>query len=167
MSSFEVKIDGLALYGSLTATVSIVLSIYTLLRDRAKIKIKYETDQYLVGSGAKVLYKQKDDYQKYVIITAINKGRRPVKIEQAGLKIFGEKIIIFADSFSQHRPQIINEEQPKTQFCAEQQLINLKKVLYVVVRDGTGRVYKKYIKKLTFFYLIIEWLTSKFIKRKK
>lgn len=167
MSSFEIKIDGLALYGALTATVSIILSIYTLLRDRAKVKIKYETNQYLVGNGAKVLYKQQDEHQKYVIITAINKGRRPIKIEQAGLKIFGEKLIIFADSFSQHRPQIINEEQPRTQFCAEQQLINLKNVLYVVVKDGTGKIYKKYIKKLTTFYLIIEWFSNKFLKNKK
>ena len=165
MPDVNKEINILGLYGSIVATLSIFLSLYNLLRDRARISIKCQTDQYLLGDGASVLYNQKDPSQKYIIITVINKGRRPIKIEQAAFKIFRQKKwSILVDSFSLHRPKVINEEMPQTTFIAEQQLIDFKNVIYIRVQDGAGRVYRKYIKKFPTIYIIVDWFINKFSK---
>jgi len=159
------KINILGLYGSIVATVSIFLSLYNLFRDRARISIKCEKDQYLLGDGARAIYNQKDPKQKYIVITVINKGRRPIKIEQAAFKIFRQKErSILVDSFSLHRPKVINEETPQTTFIAEQQLIDFKNVIYIRVQDGAGRIYKKYIKKFPTVYILIDFFINKFSK---
>ena len=164
MTGEEKSIDYVAWYGAIVATLGFALSLYAIFRDRAKIDIKYEPNMYLAGNGAAVFYKQSD--KMHLSISAINKGRRPIRIDRAALRIFGHynKNFLLTDSFANHRNKIINEENPKTTFMVVQDLIDLKNVIYVVVTDGTGRQYRKYIKKFPTIYLIIDWLKNKFSK---
>ena len=83
----DTKFDYVAWYGAIVATSGFALSLYSIFRDGAKVDIKYEPNMYLGGSGAAVFYKNSD--KVHLSITAINKGRRPIRIDQAALRIFG------------------------------------------------------------------------------
>lgn len=161
--SIEISANSVAWYGAIVATAGIFLSYFNYQRDRAKIKIKYEPDMYIIG-GSSLNY---PEGVKHISITVTNVGRRPVKIEKASLKLYGEsKIYMLSDSFSDRRPKVITEESPVTSFHVKQELINTKKVYCVMIADATGKVYKKYVKKFPTMKLIYYWIIKKITTKK-
>lgn len=143
-----------AWYGAVVATLSVLFSIYNTLRDRAKIKILYDPNQFLHGAVSSYGY---DSDKEYLSINVINKGRRPIKIEKAALKILGRKgYLLLSDSFVDHRTRVITEEEPRTLFLLEQDSVDLNKVLTVFIYDGAGREYKKHIKIFPTFLRILD-----------
>ncbi|MBE0568392.1 MAG: hypothetical protein IH577_01790 [Deltaproteobacteria bacterium] len=139
----EVSGNSVAWYGAIVATISVILSAYNAFRDRARIKITYIKDMIIIG--------KQDLYNKaktYFNVTVINKGRRPIRIDRAGLRIIGRKRIyaLFSDSFMPHRNKVITEESPKTDFMIEQDDDLLNSTWYIVVYDGVGKEYRKYLR---------------------
>ena len=62
-----------------------------------------------------------DENKLYFNIDVINKGRRPIKIEKAAIRIFGKgsPFLLLNDSFTSHRPKVLTEKEPRTSFLAE------------------------------------------------
>lgn len=151
---FEITANSVAWYGAFVATASAIVSFYNAYKDRARIKITYNRDIVIVGPQA--IY-SKD--KTYFNVTVINKGRRPIKITNVGLRCLGrkKKYALFSDSFATHRNKIITEEDPRTEFMMEQDEELLLSAWYIVVYDGTGRKYTKYMKyfPIKLFYRIV------------
>lgn len=154
----EISASSVAWYGAIVATASVLIALLNYFRDRHRVKITYQKDVKLMGTQG--IY---DQSKTYFNITVINKGRRPVKIEKAAIKIVGEKgYYLLGDSFAPHRMQVLTEDSPKTEFLADQSLIDLSKIWYIYVYDATGRKYKKYTHILPTFWRI--WCFLKFRK---
>jgi len=139
----EISASVVAWYAAIISTISLIITGYNIWRDRAHIKIKYEPGMVLLGDVSALGY---DPDKRYLSISVINCGRRPIRIESASLKIINKKeFALLASSFSEKRIKVITEDSPATTFLVEQEKIDLKNVWYVLVVDGAGRKYKKYI----------------------
>lgn len=161
--SIEISATTVAWYGAIVATFGLLLSLYNVLRDRARIKIKYQRDMTITGNQS--IYPAD---KTYFVVTVINKGRRPINISSAGLRTLGRrtKYSLLSDSFSPHRNRVLTEEKPSTQFIVEQYDEVLKGTLYICVYDETGREYRKYLHILPTFWAL--WYLLKLrLKRKR
>lgn len=155
----EITANAVAWYGAIVASLGFVFGLYNILRDRARVKIEYGPDRKVIGTG---IY---DENKDYLCIKVINKGRRPIKIDQALLVELGnDKNLILADSFSDKRIKVLSEECPSTTFMAQQDLFDLKKILYVQIEDGTGRKHKKYVKRFPTFWMVCYFFKKIFNK---
>lgn len=162
--SLQISANTVAWYGAIVATFGGLVSIYNVLRDRARIKIKYEPNMFIIGGSSR--YK---DGVKYLSISVINKGRRPIRIEQVYLRDFDKDkeglVLTLPGSFYEERPKVITEESPTTTFITQQDKFNLEKIYCVVAIDGTGRSYKKYVN--SFFFPTFRLFYYKFLNKIK
>jgi hypothetical protein len=139
----EISASVVAWYAAVISTVNLIVIGYNIWRDRAHIKIKYEPGMNLLGDVSALGYNLE---KKYLSISVINRGRRPIRIEIASLKILKKKeFALLSDSFLERRKKVITEDSPTTTFLVDQDHIDIKNVWYVLIVDGTGRKYKKYI----------------------
>lgn len=143
-----IKQNSLASYAAAVATISLFWHVYSILRDKAKIVLKIEKNRRIVSHNNDNLYNPNIDY---IILNVINKGRRPIKITQAGIKVYnskeGKNVIIFSDSFLPTK-RVLTEENPSTNFACDQSKIDLNNIEYLWARDGADKIYKKYIHSL-------------------
>jgi hypothetical protein len=148
--SLKISASTVSWYGAIVATIAGAVSIYNAWKDRARIKIKYEPGMFIVGGSSR--YK---DGVKHLSISVINKGRRPIRIEQAYLRDFDKDkeglVLTLPGSFYEERPRVITEESPTTTFITQQDKLNLERIYCVVIVDGAGRKYKKYVKSFPTF----------------
>jgi len=157
--TIEINASAVAWYGAILATGGSILSVCNFFRDKAKIEVGYSLDNQFYNIGPPYPYKEKEDY---ICVTVINKGRRPVIIEKASLRVFGTKgYFLLGDSFADFRVKLIDEKNPQTNFFTEQSTIDIKNVIYAEITDGTGKKYRKYLKKFPTVLLIIDWLKRK------
>jgi len=132
--SIQISASSVAWYGAIVATLGAGVSIYNAWKDRPRIKIKFELDQYMIGNNS--LYPED---KKYLCVNVINKGRGPIKIEQASIRQYGtEGYLILPDSFREHRLKVIDEKSPRTTFATSQDQFNVEKIYCVIVTDGAG-----------------------------
>ena len=82
----DITSNSVAWYAALLATVNTVVIIINYLRDRPKVCIEYSKDMQIINGNP--LYQ---DDKNYFNVTVINKGRRPIKITKAGLRIIGSE----------------------------------------------------------------------------
>lgn len=131
-----------AWYGAIVATVGMLVSLYNILRDRAKIKIRYQKDMRVIGSQA--VY---DPNKTYFNITVINRGRRPINITKAALRTIksGKKYMLLTDSFAVHRNRVLDESNPTTEFMIEQTDEVLTNLWFICVYDAAGGRHRKYV----------------------
>jgi hypothetical protein len=156
--SIQISANSVAWYGAIVASISATISIVKFLQDRVRIKIKYEPGMYIFGPGSTYA-----EGEKHLSITVINKGRRSVRIEKAALKEYGtSQVILFADSFSDRRPKLITEESPTTTFIAQEKKLRLDKTYCVIITDGTGKEYKKYLHKFPTIRILYYKILMKF-----
>lgn len=134
------KQNPVAWYGAIASTLSIIITFLKFLQDRPIIRINYSLG-LLVNSP----YHNPD--KMYHSIKVTNIGKRPVKILQAGAKLFlGEKKkVIFSDSYAIKEERILNEINPTTYFFVEKELLDLKNIDYIWAEDAAGTIYKKYL----------------------
>lgn len=153
--SIIISANTVAWFGAIVASISLVFGVYNILRDRPKLKIQFQKDVQLMNTDP--LY---DSSKTYVSISVINRGRRPIRIESAGLRTVEKgkySYKLFSDSFCATRPKILNEESPRTDFFAKQELFNLANVWYVYAVDGFGRTHKKYLHKFPTIWRVWQW----------
>lgn len=134
-----ISADAVAWYGAILSTLAILLEIVRLLQDRSKVVVKGKANWRVVGGG-KAYPSDKD----YVMVTVINKGRRPVTIEKVALVLKGKgnKVQVLADALK----KTLLEEGQSVNFLADQSKVDIKTVKRVVAIDATGKVYKGKIK---------------------
>lgn len=138
----EITASAVAWYGAVVATAGMLVSLYNVFRDRAKVKIKYQKDMQIIGP--QTVY---DPNKTYINITVINVGRRPINITRAAFRTLGtkKKYALLADSFMAHRNKVLDETNPTTDFMTEQNEELMVNVWFICVYDATGRVYRKYV----------------------
>jgi len=155
MSIFQFKIntDVVAWYGAIVATSGLFLSGYNIFRDKAKVVVSYQKGMRFLNALSP--YSENKDY---FIITATNKGRRPVAIGNVAIKYFSGETFILADSVSNQNERVITEEKPETKVVTDQSEIYFSKLYYIQVFDRAGREYRKYLGRFPtfkkFWYLI-------------
>lgn len=135
------KVNWVAVYGAIIASVGLGLSVFNYFRDNAKIKIQYKKGWQFINSVAP--YKENTSYDE---IKVINYGRRPVKIEKVAIRQRGEKQwAIVSDSFVVFKNKLLTEENPTVDFYYESNLLNLDDAYYISAFDVAGRSYKKWL----------------------
>lgn len=139
----EISANAVAWYGAIVATLGALTSLYNVLRDKARVKITYQKDMQV--GGIQNLY---DPNKTYVDITVINKGRRPIRIAKVAVRTVGKglKYLLLTDSFFPHVNKILTEEDPTAGFLLEQNEDLLASAWYICVYDGTGKVYRKFMR---------------------
>lgn len=138
----EIKIDTTALvawYGAIIATISIVIEAISVIRDKAKIKLKIENNQKIIGKNGSWPYKENTDYTS---ISVINFGRRNVIIDIIGAWYTDDSGIIAVDIINSGPREL--PEGKRINSLIEQNKIDFKKVLFFYAKDATGKKYKKY-----------------------
>lgn len=137
--SLSISADTVAWYGAILATIGSVISLYNLLRDRAKIKLWYSFDNKIIGE----FYEKGKEYLR---VDVTNLGRRPIKVTHVGGQIHGEsKTMLFSDSFQkQNEDRILTEQNPSVTYITDQDEIDRKRLWYVFVIDARGREYRTY-----------------------
>ena len=158
ISKIEISPSLVAWYGATVATISVIVTLLDYWRDKARIKISYQKDIQIAGKQS--FY---DPTKTYFNITVVNKGRRPIKIEKAAIKIVDKKgFWLLGDSFANHRIKILTEENPKTEFLTDQSEIELSKIWYISIYDASALEYRKYLHLFPTFWRI--WYFLRFRK---
>jgi len=145
MIKIEISASSAAWYAAVVATLSFIFSAYNILRDRARIILKYQKNMQIHST---TLYRSD---KNYFVITVINKGRRAVTITKAGCRYRQKEKAwsIASDSFFYGSREL--GEGKSTDFLIEQDLIDFNRLLFIWACDATGRVYKKRVSYLPFF----------------
>jgi len=134
-----------AWYAALISTALLIVKVLEYYRERTKVVLKCKGNYRVYGEGLyeKLYEKDKD----YVVITVINKGKRPVTIQNVGFsqRNRNDKEGILADSFKEGPREL--SEGKSTDYLVQQDLIDLEKIKYFVAYDQTGRQYKGKLKR--------------------
>lgn len=140
--TFNVSTEYIALYGAVMATVSIVVSMFSLIlqavtvaRDKKNVRVKMTYDNEIIGGMP--LYKEKVDY---ISIDIVNTGRRPVTITSTGLLLYTNKKSLPIDAVRKGRFTL--NEGEKESFVMEQESVRKNTVRCVFATDAVGTVYK-------------------------
>ncbi|MHC4197301.1 MAG: hypothetical protein ACYSRP_05225 [Planctomycetota bacterium] len=137
-------ITWIAISGPIIASISLGWHIWNIVRDKAKITIKCRHDMKPFGVLATIY----DPNKTYLSTKIINKGRRPVKISQAGLKSKGTTYwSVSADCFYPLLDRTLTEENPSTNFMIQQEGLDLGNIDFVWAVDATEKMYKEKYKK--------------------
>lgn len=130
----------LAIWGSILSTILAILKILDYKKDRANINVTVKGNYKIVPSS-----KAYGD-RPLVVITAVNKGRRPVTLVQAALLTSRKGgYLLCADSLTAMRPVELTEGKAHNYLMFEDHLkkkYGLTPEKYVAfVCDATGRYY--------------------------
>lgn len=141
----EINAGAVSWYGAIVATTALIFTWLNYLRDKAKLKIKYQKN---VGIAGKNPYY--DTKKTYFNVSVINTGRRPIRISKIWIQtdLPENSCFILGDSMQPHTKKVLTEEDPRGEYFADQSTIKFKNSLYVGVADATGKIYKK---KMLFF----------------
>ena len=134
--SITITAEAVAWWGAIVATVLAVLRVAELLRDRVNVAVTYQTGMELIGPG------QPSDDKNYLVLTVVNKGRRPVTITTvAGIpKSKRDKTFILLDSIREGPRELL--EGKSTKYMVPEQDLDLAKLKYFAAYDMTGREYR-------------------------
>ncbi len=140
--TFNVSTESIALYGAIVATVSIVVSMFSLIfqaiavvRDKKNVRVKMTYDNEIIGGVP--LYKENEDY---ISIDIVNIGRRPVTITTTGLLLYTNKKFLPIDAVRKGRFTL--KEGEKESFVMEQKLVQRYTVRCVFATDAAGTIYR-------------------------
>jgi len=137
--SITISANTVAWYAAIVSTVSLLVNFYNAWKDRARISISINRNMQIRNVS---FYSPQ---KTYIDVTIRNRGRRPLKISTVALKLYRTAGFFFLnDSVHQHMPRILTEEDPRTNFFVEQDLVGPERIEYAVVHDEAGNVYIKY-----------------------
>jgi hypothetical protein len=155
--------DIIAIWGGITGTAGLVVSILTYFRDRANIKLSIMKNGIMSDHTA--LLHGYQPKTTYTTIKVSNRGRRPVKIDTVAfvyLKKDGSAIL--GDSMRGGRREIA--EGDSTSYLTPADDLDFNEISYFAAYDAVGNAYKIYV---TPFYKRLLWWLLFFthIKRKE
>lgn len=87
-----------AVVGAVTGVLALVLQLATYRRDRARVTVR-------VTSG--FILSERTRQGPFVWVEAVNSGRRPIKVVNAGFLASGERFVTFGDLRT--LPKLLNE----------------------------------------------------------
>lgn len=135
--TIEISASTVAWYAAIVATVSVIINVLRYLDDRVKLAIEVKAGMRTFGYNPS--YKKDTDY---ILVTVINKGKRPVTIGNVGFitKDKKESNAILSDSAFPANREI--KEGQSTDYMLEQSTVDLSKIKYFVAYDKTGREFR-------------------------
>jgi hypothetical protein len=125
-----------AWYGAVVSTLGFSLALFVALRDRQRLKITMQPNMRSFGETG-----YRED-KLYLMVTVSNVGRRPVTIEAVGFnqrRRAGD--LLLSDSTRQGSKEIT--EGKSAIYLVEQDGFPFTNLKHVIVRDATGRVWKR------------------------
>jgi len=133
--------DPLAIYGAIVGTIALGLAGFKIWLDRASVKVKASWS-YFARAGV-------IDKNPQLTLTVINKGRRLIKLEGAGLKLSnGTDLTYIPDLYIEQWPVELGEKDKKQIFFDISSLKeDLKKqgsgimIEYAWFRDTTDKIH--------------------------
>jgi hypothetical protein len=132
--SINISADTVAWYGAILATIAGAKTLYDWWSDRNRLKIEWQFDMRMQGE---------DDV--FFMVTAINKGKRPIKITHVAVKEYGKKeVALLGHSFTNEEQRILTDERPATQYPTVQHDLAPDTLWFVIMYDARGREYRRY-----------------------
>jgi hypothetical protein len=152
--SIHISANAVAWYAAIVSTIGLLISLYTVWKDRPHIRISITPDMRVINVPPY------NPNKYYIDVTIRNRGRRPTKISTVFLKLYRTKgYILLSDSLYGHVNRVLTEENPRANFFVEQNLIDPKRIEYVLVCDDAGHVHIKYYRWLAFVRRFVsKWL---------
>jgi hypothetical protein len=120
---------GIAVYGAILSTITLVWNIYNNLQDKPKIKVKAKFG--FLDFGGKLS-------EIKLIITAVNKGKRFVHLSSMGLRSGKEDLL---NLHPYGLPCELKEGHSHSEWFEADKLKN-RKYDFAWFRDATGKIYK-------------------------
>jgi hypothetical protein len=149
----EITTTMTSVYASVVGTLGFVFSAWNILRDRARVVVKFQKNMYVMGAS------QYNPKIPHISISVINRGRRPVRIEKVGVRIIGSsrgKWILYPDRLTGPIANrgVLTEENPSCDYLAEQVDSELAMVWFAFASDAKGVMYKRYLHRLPTFWVV-------------
>lgn len=137
--NINISANTVAWYGAIIATIGFIFGTYNILRDRARIKVWYSWDNFIIGGFG-------NDDKSYLRVDVTNLGRRPVKITHVAAKLHSTNhTLLLTSSFQkQNEDRILTEQNPSTYYLAEQEELDQKDVWYIYAVEARGKEYRAY-----------------------
>ena len=140
--SLNVTAGAVAWYAAIVSTVAAGISFHNAWRDRALVKITYQTSLILNAA-------QYDEKATYFTITVRNAGKRTVAIGNVGIRLYNNKVLLLTDSVMGRKNKVLSEEHPRTEFITKEDALPPRKYFYrIEVSDEAGRHYYKYFSQM-------------------
>jgi hypothetical protein len=154
--SITISANTVAWYAAIVATISLLVTFYNAWKDRARIRISINSNMQIRNVS---FYSPQ---KTYIDIAIRNRGRRPVKISTVALKLYRTRgFFLLNDSVHQHMPRVLTEEEPRTNFFVEQNLVAPERIEYAVVHDEAGNMYIKYARPSAIFRRFVSrWIRN-------
>lgn len=135
--TIQISADTVAWYGAIIATLAASISIYNVWQDRPRVTLGFGKNFRRVEAWDEPLF----------YVSVVNRGRRPVKIDKAWVKVYGYAgEALLADSLNTAQERTLDERNPKITFWTKEGTMDVGSIYCIHASDDTGRVYKKYIK---------------------
>lgn len=142
-----ISAGAVAWYAALISTILLIIRLLEYQGNKVNVVLKCR-ENYQVYPGSKMYPPNKN----YIIIIVINKGKRPVTIQNVAFisKSKNDKNGILSDSFLRGRVELT--EGKSIDYLLEQDSVDLKKIKYFVAYDLTGRGYKGKLKSSRYWF---------------
>jgi hypothetical protein len=153
--SIHISANAVAWYAAIVSTVGLAISLYTVWKDRPRIAATITPNVRLANMPPPY-----DPNKKYISVTVRNRGRRPTKIATVYLKLYRTRgYFLLSDSLYSHVNRVLTEENPRTNFLVDQNLVDPNGVEYAIVNDEAGHSHIKYYRLGAFIRRIVSrWL---------
>ena len=136
--NISVSGDVVAWYGAVVATASMVVWVYAVRRDRGKLKVSVRCNSRIAKS-----FEHYSKDKLYIVIEAVNTGRRPLHIGEPHFKLKGERGWIQVNG-PWMPDNHLEEGKVAKILCIQEQFDDstLSQISYVIVEDATGQAWK-------------------------
>lgn len=140
--TIQISAGSVAWYGAVIATLAAAVSIYNVWQDRSRVVLGFGKNFRRVENWDEPLF----------YISVVNRGRRPVKIDKAWVKVYGyDGEGLLAESLNTAQERTLDERNPKITFWSPEGALEVNNIYRIYVSDETGKVYKKYTKSFPTF----------------
>src|SRR3982074_2840592 len=109
--SIQISANTVGWYAAIVSPIGLVISLYTVRKDRASLAISITPDMRLMNAPPY------NPNKLYLDVTVRNRGRRPTKISTVYLKLYRTRgYTLMSDSLYQHANRVLTEENPRINF---------------------------------------------------
>ena len=139
--TINISAEVVAWYAGIISTLALIIQLISYIGNKPKVKLKCRRGYRLLS--AKSPYKPNTDY---IMITAINVGRRPVSMKNVGFITKNKKDPngLLTDSFMHGIRELTDGKS--TDYLIEEGSVDLTKIKYFVAYDLTDREYRGKLK---------------------
>ena len=140
--TLQISSGTVAWYGAVIATIAMIVSVRNVWKDRPRVILEFGRNFRRIETW----------HEPFFYISVVNRGRRPVRIDKAWVKVYGcDGKVLLADSVNTKQERTLDERNPKITFWSPERGLEIDNIYRIYASDDTGKVYKKYIKSFPTF----------------